>query len=87
MRGTLEPLQLEEGKSYNIKTSHTHNFKSGKIHIDKVYPSPCYSPMDSMIDNAEDMVVFRIWSKRQRWVWFVSTYWEICLYNDWKYEK
>lgn len=88
MRGTLEPVKLEEGKFYHIKTSETNYFKSKKIHIDKVYPSPCYSPSEGEIDNAEDMIVFRIWSNRKkRWFFYVQSYWKICMWNDWKYEK
>tara|TARA_R110000851_G_scaffold47424_1_gene115082 strand:- start:41216 stop:41476 length:261 start_codon:yes stop_codon:yes gene_type:complete len=86
MREEREAVKLEEGKSYQLRTRNTQGIK--KIHIDKVMKNPCYSARDEMIDNAEDLIVYRVWFKhKQSWYWYVQAYWEICMWNNWKYEK
>lgn len=82
-----KPKKLEVGKSYRINSPQGNGLKSKKVHIDGVIPNPAYRPHDDWIDNAEDLIVYRKWSLRGRWYWYVSSYWEFCLWNDWKYEK
>lgn len=81
----ITPMVLEKGKSY--KLSIPNYLKPTKIHIDGVMKNPCYSPREEWIDNAEDLIVCRVWSSRGDWKWFIMSYWEICMWNDWKYKK
>lgn len=79
-------IVLETGKSYHIYIPNGQGLK--KVHIDAVLKNKAYSPRPEMIDNAEDMIVYRFWSKTKfRWYWEVKSYWEICLFNDWEYNK
>jgi len=80
-------IKFEVGKSYHIKYPNSGR-KVRKVHIDGVIKNTAYSPDESWLDNAEDLIVFRTWIvHRKRWDWKVSAYWELCMYNDWSYEK
>ena len=79
-------MKLEVGKSYKIRSD--ASFKPKKIHIDAIIKNPYYSPRDNWIDNAEDLIVYRVWWNRRRYFkWYIESYSNLCLINEWPYKK
>lgn len=84
--GNTEPLKLEEGKSYKIRTQ--ASYKPTKVHVDKIIPNPYYEPREDWIEQAENLIVYRIWSRRYvGFKWFIQPYWELCITNGWEFKK
>jgi hypothetical protein len=81
-------MEIQAGKSYNIKTPHTDSIKRvRKVHIDYILDDPTLTQYkDDPYYDEHKLVVYRVWIKHKGyWARYIDKYYVLCMWNDWEY--